>query len=141
MSTVKVKWNGKRRFVAWDEAGHGAVMDASERYGGDGSGASPMAFVLYALGGCTGIDIMSILEKQRQDVRDFELIITGDRRDEQPKIWSRINIEYVLSGVALKPSAVERAIALSEEKYCSVMGMFGPDVSVSTSYRIVDVVR
>lgn len=139
MSMVTVKWNGKRRFVGWDEAGHGAVMDASSQFGGDGSGASPMTLVLYALGGCTGIDIVSILEKQRQDVRDFELRITGERREEQPRIWSRINVEYVLSGVALKPSAVERAISLSEEKYCSVMGMFGPDVTVTTSYRIVDV--
>lgn len=138
MSTINVKWNGKRRFVGWDEAGHGVAMDAGDAHGGDGSGPSPMSLVLYALGGCTGIDIVSILEKQRQELRDFELVITGEQREEQPRIWSRVNIEYVLTGVDLKPSAVERAISLSEEKYCSVMGMFGPDVKVTTSYRIVD---
>jgi putative redox protein len=139
MDTVKVKWNGGRRFVAWDEAGHGVVMDAAAAHKGDGSGARPLELVLYALGGCTGIDIVAILEKQRQDVRDFELLITAEQREEQPRYYDRINIEYVLSGSGLKPSAVERAIALSEDKYCSVKGMFGPGVSVTTSYRLIDV--
>ncbi|MDO9556203.1 MAG: OsmC family protein [Coriobacteriia bacterium] len=139
MDTVKVKWNGRRRFVGWDETGHGIVMDAASEHKGDGSGARPSELVLYALGGCTGIDIVAILEKQRQDVRDFELHITGEQRDEQPRYYERINIEYILTGKDLKSSAVERAIALSEDKYCSVKGMFGPGVSVTTSYRIIDV--
>ncbi|MBN2404154.1 MAG: OsmC family protein [Coriobacteriia bacterium] len=139
MDAVKVKWNGGRRFVGWDEAGHGIVMDASAQFKGDGSGARPLELVLYALGGCTGIDIIAILEKQRQTVSDFELVITAEQREEQPRYYERINIEYVLTGVGLKASAVERAISLSEDKYCSVKGMFGPGVSVTTSYRIVEV--
>jgi len=138
MDTVRLKWNGGRRFVGWDAAGHGVVMDATPEHKGDGSGARPLELVLYALGGCTGIDIVSILEKQRQDVRDFDLFVTAEQREEQPRFYARVNIEYVLTGVGLKPSAVERAIALSEDKYCSVKGMFGPDVTVTTSYRIVD---
>ncbi len=138
MDAVKVKWNGGRRFVGWDEAGHGIVMDASAQFKGDGSGARPLELVLYALGGCTGIDIIAILEKQRQTVSDFELVITAEQREEQPRYYERINIEYVLTGAGLKASAVERAIALSEDKYCSVKGMFGPGVSVTTSYRIVE---
>jgi len=138
MDTVKLKWNGGRRFVGWDEAGHGVVMDAAAAHKGDGSGARPLELVLYALGGCTGIDIISILEKQRQVVHDFDLVITAEQREEQPRFYNKVNIEYVLTGSDLKPSAVERAIALSEDKYCSVKGMFGPDVTVTTSYRIVD---
>ncbi|MDZ4655276.1 MAG: OsmC family protein [Coriobacteriia bacterium] len=139
MDTVRVKWSGGRRFVGRDEAVHDVVMDAAVAHKGDGSGARPLELVLYALGGCTGIDVISILEKQRQEVRDFELLITAEQREEQPRYYERINIEYVLTGVDLKPSAVERAIMLSEDKYCSVKGMFGQGVSVMTSYRIIDV--
>ncbi|MDI6901437.1 MAG: OsmC family protein [Anaerosomatales bacterium] len=138
MDHVRVKWNGKRRFVGWDEAGHGVVMDATAEHKGDGSGPRPLELVLYALGGCTGIDIVSILEKQRQDVVDFELDITAEQRDEPPKLYRRITIEYIITGRDLKPAMVERAIKLSEEKYCSVGAMFGPETRLETTYRIVD---
>jgi putative redox protein len=138
VDTVRLRWNGRRRFVAWDEAGHGVVMDAAAAHHGDGSGVRPLELVLYAVGGCTGIDIVAILEKQRQALSDFELVVTAEQREEQPRIYSRVNIEDVLTGTGLKSSAVERAIRLSEDKYCSVKGMFGPDVEVTTSYRIVE---
>ncbi len=138
MDHVRVKWNGKRRFVGWDEAGHGVVMDATPEHKGDGSGPRPLELVLYALGGCTGIDIVSILEKQRQDVVDFELDITAEQREEPPRLYRHITIEYIITGRELKPSMVERAIKLSEEKYCSVRAMFGPETRLETTYRIVD---
>ncbi|GAB4292117.1 MAG: OsmC family protein [Coriobacteriia bacterium] len=138
MDHVRVKWNGKRRFVGWDEAGHGVVMDATPEHKGDGSGPRPLELVLYALGGCTGIDIVSILEKQRQDVVDFELDITAEQREEPPRLYRHITIEYIITGRELKPSMVERAIKLSEEKYCSVRAMFGPETRLETTYRIID---
>ncbi|MDO8880031.1 MAG: OsmC family protein [Coriobacteriia bacterium] len=139
MDIVHVKWNGKRRFVAWDEAGHGIVMDASAGYKGDGSGARPVELVLYGLAGCTGMDVISILEKKRQKVTDFDLVVTGTQRtDEYPKIYTRIEVEYVITGIDVKPEAVARAIELSEDKYCSVKGMFGSDVEVVTSYRVLE---
>jgi putative redox protein len=137
MDTVNVKWNGRRRFVAWDEAGHGVVMDAKSEYGGDGSGVRPVELVLYGLAGCTAMDVISILEKKRQVVTDFQMTVTGTQRtDEYPKIYTHIEIEYVVTGVNLKPEAVARAVQLSEEKYCSVKGMFGPQVRVVTSYTV-----
>lgn len=139
MDRVTAKWNGNRRFVAWDEAGHGVVMDAAVEHKGEGTGARPMEMVLYALAGCTGIDVVSILQKQRQDVRDIEIHISAEQREEQPRIYVRLDIEYVFSGVDLKPSAVERAISLSEDKYCSVKGMFSDDIVVESAYRIVEV--
>jgi putative redox protein len=139
MDTVTVRWNQGRRFVAWDEAGHGVVMDASREHKGDGSGTRPLEMVLYALGGCTGIDVVSILEKQRQDVREFEVVVTGEQRDEQPRIYQTVHVEYVITGSGLKESAVQRAIQLSEDKYCSVRGMLGPDVRMTSAYRLVEV--
>lgn len=138
MDSVRVKWNGKRQFVGWDEAGHGVVMDSKPEFKGDGSGARPLELVLYALGGCTGMDAISILEKKRQRVTDFTLNITGTQREDFPKIYTHITVEYVVTGVGVDPAAVERAIELSEDKYCSVKGMLGPDVTVETSYRVVE---
>ncbi|MBF4509520.1 MAG: OsmC family protein [Aeromicrobium sp.] len=142
MDTVRVKWNGKRRFVAWDEAGHSVVMDARAEYNGDGSGVRPLELVLYATAGCTGMDVISILEKKRQKVTDFDLVITGTQRtDDYPKIYTSIEIEYVVTGIGVKDEAVARAIELSEEKYCSVRGMLGPDVEVSTRFRVLEADR
>lgn len=139
MDTVRVKWNGKRRFVGWDDAGHGIVMDAKEQYGGDGSGVRPVELVLYGLAGCTAMDVISILEKKRQRVTDVDLVVTGTpRTDDYPKIYTRIEVEYVVTGIGVKPEAVARAIELSEEKYCSVKGMLGPQVEVVTSYRVIE---
>jgi putative redox protein len=139
MDTVRVKWNGKRRFVGWDDAGHGIVMDAKEQYGGDGSGVRPVELVLYGLAGCTAMDVISILEKKRQRVTDVDLVVTGTpRTDDYPKIYARIEVEYVVTGIGVKPEAVARAIELSEEKYCSVKGMLGPQVEVVTSYRVIE---
>ena len=139
MDTVKAKWNGSRRFVAWDEAGHGIVMDAKAEYGGDGSGVRPVELVLYGLAGCTAMDVISILEKKRQVVTGLDIVVQGTpRTEEYPKIYERIEVEYVVTGVGVKPEAVARAIELSEEKYCSVKGMFGPQVEVVTSYRVVE---
>lgn len=139
MDIVNVKWNGKRRFVGWDSAGHGVVMDARESGGGDGSGARPLELVLYAVAGCSGMDVISILEKKRQVVTDFEIAVSATQReDDYPHIYNRIEVEYRLTGVAVKPEAVARAIELSEEKYCSVRAMLGPQVEFVTSYRVLE---
>src|SRR5574340_1053501 len=139
LSVVNVKWNGKRSFIGSDEAGHGIVMDSPAAYGGDGTGPRPIELVLYAIAGCTGMDVISILEKKREVVTDFELVVTAKQReDEFPKIFTRIEIEYVVTGIGVKAESVRRAIELSEDKYCSVKGMLGPQVEVVTSYRVVE---
>ena len=137
MDTVRTKWNGRRQFVASDEAGHGVVMDAKPEYSGDGTGTTPVQLVLYALAGCTGMDVVSILEKKRQAVLGLEIEVRGTKRTEEfPKIYEHIEVEYIVTGVGVKPEAVARAIELSEEKYCSVRGMFGPQVEVMTSFTV-----
>lgn len=137
MDFAKVRWTGKRQFVGVDGAGHSVVMDAKPEYKGENSGIRPIEMVLHGLAACTAMDVISILEKKRQDVRGLELNVTATQReDEFPKIYDHITIEYVVTGYNIQPDAVARAIELSEEKYCSVRGMLGPQVELVWTYRI-----
>jgi putative redox protein len=133
----RVRWTGKRQFTAWDEMGHGIVMDSPSKYGGEGTGARPLEVFLQSLAACTAMDVVSILEKKRQDFSGLEIEVAATQReDEYPKIYTRIEMIYVVTGRAVKPEAVARAIELSEEKYCSVRGMLGPQVEIVTGYRV-----
>lgn len=139
MDTVRVRWAGHRQFVGWDGAGHGIVMDASSTYKGEGTGARPVELVLYALGACTAMDVVSVLEKKRLDVTGVEVVVDGTQREsDYPHFYETVHVEYVVTGRGVPEAAVERAILLSEGKYCSVKGMFGPQVTVTTSFRVVE---
>ncbi|MDH4138992.1 MAG: OsmC family protein [Coriobacteriia bacterium] len=137
MDDVRIRWAGKRQFVGWDQAGHGVVMDSTLTHGGEGSGVRPLELVLYGLAGCTAMDVISILEKKRQSVSALEIHVQAEQRtDDYPKIYERINIHFVVSGRDVADTAVARSIELSEEKYCSVRGMLGPQVDVTTSFEV-----
>ncbi len=137
---VKVRWSGNRQFVGWDSMGHGIVMDAPAAYGGEGTGARPLEVFLFGLAACTAMDVVTVLEKKRQVFSDIEIEVKADQReDEFPRIYTRIELTYVVTGTGVKPEAVARAIELSADKYCSVKGMLGPQVEVVTGYRVVEV--
>ena len=137
MDTVRVRWSGNRQFVGWDEAGHGLVMDARAHYKGEGTGVRPVELVLYGIAGCTAMDVISILQKKRQDVRGVEIVVEGDQRtDEYPKIYTEIRLHYVVTGFGVGEEAVRRSIELSDEKYCAVGGMLGPQVRIVTSFEV-----
>ena len=137
IDNVTVRWAGKRQFVGWDGAGHGLVLDAPEFFGGDGTGPRPITVVLYGLAACTAMDVVSVLEKKRQDFSGLEIeVVAQQREDEYPKIYEHIELTYVVTGRGVSAEAVARAIELSEDKYCSVKGMFGPQVEIVTAYRV-----
>ena len=139
LDSLKVRWVTNRQFVGWDEAGHGLVMDARPEYKGEGTGPRPVELVLYGLAGCTAMDVISVLQKKRMDVRSLEVNVVGrQREDDYPHYYEDVQLEYVVSGPDITEAAVARAIELSEQKYCSVKGMFGPQVRVSTSYRVTN---
>jgi putative redox protein len=139
VDTVKVRWSGKRQFVGWDGAGHGVVMDAPAAHSGEGTGPRPLEIFLYGLAACTAMDVVSLLEKKRQDFSGLEIEVAATQReDEYPKIYTRIELVYVVSGRGVSEDAVARSIELSEEKYCSVRGMLGPQVEIVTGYRVLE---
>jgi len=138
MDTVHVRWVEKRQFAAWDASGHGIVMDASSRYAGEGTGPRPVELLLYGLAGCTAMDVVSVLEKKRLDVRGVEVVASGTQReDDYPHYYETIDLEYIVTGVDVPDEAVARAIELSETKYCSVKGCLGPQVKVAWTFRVV----
>ena len=121
-----------RRFVGRASSGHAIVVDASA----EKQGSSPMELLLIGMAGCTAYDVMSILEKKRQSVTGLEVSARAERAEEPPKVYTTIEVEYVLRGRGIKPKAVEDAIRLSEEKYCSASIMLGKTAQITTSYRI-----
>src|SRR5512135_1431566 len=99
-------------------SGHTLSMDADETFGGHNAGFRPMELLLVGFGGCTGMDVISILRKKRQPVTGLEINVKGERSDDHPRIYTEVHIEYVVKGKEVGKEAVERAIALSLDKYC-----------------------
>ena len=117
---AKVTFCGGMRFVGQADSGHAVVMDTGEANGGGDSAVRPNELLLIGLAGCTGMDVVSILRKKRQEVSGLEMVVRGELAAEPPKRFVRIAVEYRVRGRCLDPAAVARAVELSENAYCSV---------------------
>lgn len=135
---AKVTWQGKMAFTGMGEEGISIPMDAHPAVGGEGKGVLPMELILLGLGGCTAMDVISILAKKRQEVTGFEINLHADRAEEHPKVFTDITIEYVVTGKNIDEESVIRAIELSETKYCPGMGMLRKAVNITNSYKIIE---
>ena len=133
-----VKWAGDASFSAQSESGHTLIMDGPPDHGGRNLGPRPMEMVLMGMGGCTAFDVVHILRKGRQDITDCEAQIDAERAAEDPKVFTRIHIHFVISGRRLSPAQVERAIKLSAEKYCSASIMLGKTAAITHDFDIVE---
>ncbi|NCD72172.1 OsmC family protein [Mucilaginibacter agri] len=134
MATIELKRvKGDFGFEATDEAGHTVRMDSSPESGGWDFGVRPMQMLLMGLGGCAGIDVISILKKQRQDVKDYKMTISGDREaGKEPSLWKNVNIDFHIYGNVDEDKA-KRAVDLSLEKYCSVAAtLTGSGTTITT---------
>lgn len=127
-----INWTGQMGFTGITPSGHEIKMDAAIEVGGTNSGARPMELLLNALAGCTGIDIINILHKMRLNPVAFSMEVEGSRAEEHPKRFTDIHIHYLLEG-DLPEAKVERAIRLSEEKYCSVSHTLNAKITMSYS--------
>jgi putative redox protein len=129
-------------FVAQTGSGHTLVMDgapdaAKPDNGGANLAPRPMETVLAGAGGCTAYDVVLILKRGRQDVRGCSVKLSAERAEVDPKVFTRINMHFVVTGKGLTSSAVERAIAMSHDKYCSATIMLGKTADISTSFELV----
>ncbi|RNM02801.1 OsmC family protein [Dickeya undicola] len=130
---ARVKWVEGLTFLGESASGHQLLMDGNA---GD-KAPSPMEMVLMAAGGCSAIDVVSILQKGRHDVADCEVRLTSERRAEAPRLFTAINLHFIVTGKGLNDKAVERAVSLSAEKYCSVALMLEKAVTVTHSHEVI----
>jgi len=137
MGKAKVTLVSDMQFVGSADSGHAVIMDAPPSVGGNNTGPKPMELLLMALGGCTGMDVISILRKKKQSVKRFELNIDGEVAKSHPHRYTAIHIEYVLTGKDISDEAVKRAIQLSLEKYCSVAATLSNSANITHSYKII----
>lgn len=133
MQTAKVQWIGEQKFVAVSPSGHALAMDADHE---SNTGPSPMELLLMALGACTAADIVIILEKKRQRLDSLEVICSGERAAEPPRVWTKLDILFRLRG-KLEDGGVKQAIQLSEEKYCSVSATLKKSAELTWRYEIL----
>ncbi len=130
---IYIEWQKELMFVGHNEAGATVQIGSVEGMPGIG----PMEMLLLGLAGCTGMDIISILQKQRQEIDEFQVRVRGLRSGEYPQVYKEIYVEYVLWGEKISTDALEKAIELSEQKYCSVGIMLGATAKIRSTYRVL----
>lgn len=130
-----ITYAGEDLFVAVTPSGHAQTLDTdSER----STAASPMELLLIALGGCTAVDVISILKKKRERVRDYRVEVRGERRAEHPRAFTRLEVRHIVRGHGISEKSVAQAIELSESKYCSVAATLRPTAEIVSSYEIIE---
>jgi putative redox protein len=122
-------------FIGTSPGGHAQVIDSK---GERKAAASPLELLLLAVGSCTAADVISILEKKRQRVTDYRVEVTGERRDEHPRAFTKIYIRHIVYGRDVSEQAVAQAVKLSDEKYCSVAATLRPAAEIVTSFEIIE---
>ena len=129
---------GNDLFVGLTPSGHAQAIEMDSHRN---SAASPLELLLLAVGSCTGVDVISILKKQRQRVTDYRIEVSGERRADFPRSFTRFDIKHIVTGHQLSEPAVARAIELSEKKYCSVAATVRGNAEIVTSYEILEAIR
>ncbi len=136
MMDAKVTWKGRLSFDGTGKSGFVLPLGSDPSVGGDNDGFRPMELIAIGLAGCTAMDVISILQKKRQDVTAFETLVYTERAQEYPKVFTHVKVEYRVEGHRVDPAAVERAIELSSTKYCPAQAMLEKAVHIEHTYTI-----
>jgi putative redox protein len=135
---ARIKYVDRLQFVGEASSGHAIVMDGDAKFGGGNTAVRPTELLLIGLGGCSGMDVISILKKKQQDVKGLEINVKGVKAETYPQKFTDINIEFVVTGHNVSEEAVKRAVDLSMEKYCSVKATIEGCAKIEFSYRIIE---
>lgn len=135
---ARIKWVEERTFVGESGSGHKIVLGTASGPEGRTPGPSPMELMLIGAGGCSAYDVVHILEKGREPVEDCSVELDADRAEEDPKVFTRIHMHFVVKGRGLSEKKVERAVALSLEKYCSASAMLAKSATITHDLVVVD---
>lgn len=133
---ARVKWVEAASFIGESGSGHAVVMDGPEEFGGRNLGVRPMEMLLLGMGGCTAFDMVHILKKLRQPVKDCVVELSAERAETEPKVFTKIHVHFIVYGDELKEEKVARAVNLSAEKYCSASIMLGKVAEVTHDFEI-----
>lgn len=133
-----INWKQGMTFVGSADSGHRIQMDAGVSVGGGNNGVRPMEMIALGLAGCTGMDVISILQKKRQQISQFDVQVTADRSVDHPKVFTRAVITYVVVGKSIEEEAVLRSIELSATKYCAVHAMLEQAFPIDMHYEIYE---
>lgn len=136
--TVRSRLTEGMRFSAQAGSGHTVLLDAAGQVGRQGAGFVPMELLLAGLAGCTGMDVISILRKKRQNGTGYEVRVRGERAADHPMVFTDITVEHVVTGYVVSPEAVARAVELSATKYCSAGAMLGKTAKLVHTFRVVE---
>lgn len=137
MLKAKIHYVEGLQFVGTSSSGHALVMDGDPAAGGQNSGPRPMELLLLGIGGCSGMDVISILKKKKQDVTGIEIAVKGEKAEDYPKKFTDITLEFAVRGRNISEEAVKRAVELSMNKYCSVKATLEGTAKVNFSYTII----
>ena len=135
---VKVNWQGRMSFTGSADSGFSINLGADPAVGGDNDGLRPMELMALSLAGCTAMDVISILQKKREDVTGFEVKVHAERAGEHPKVMTSAVIDYLVSGRGISQAAVVRAIELSAARYCPAQAMLGKIMPLELRYTIYE---
>ncbi len=138
MSEAKVTYVDGLQFVGEAASGHAIVMDGDIEVGGRNTGTRPMELLLIGIGGCSGMDVVSILKKKKQEVRGLEIKVNGQKAENYPKKFTDIDMEFIIRGKNIAEEAVKKAVELSMEKYCSVKATLEGSAKITWSWKIVE---
>ncbi len=130
-----VQYAGDEFFIGTTPSGHAQTIDTK---GDRKSAPSPLEMLLVSVAACTAVDVVSILQKQRQNLVDYKAEITGKRRDEHPRVFTHLHIHHIVYGHDISEQSVEKAIKLSDTKYCSVAATVRPTAEITTSFEIIE---
>jgi putative redox protein len=135
---TKVVWKEGLSFISTSADGYTIPLGSEPEVGGNGEGFRPMELLAIGLAGCTAMDVISILQKKRQDITAFEVQVDTDRATEHPKVFTHITVEYIVTGHNVQASAVERSIELSVTKYCPAQAMLEKACKIEHRYSIIE---
>lgn len=135
---ARIKWVEGKTFVGTSGSGHSIVLGAATEPGGPTPGPSPMELMLLGTGGCSSVDVVLILQRGREAVEDCECRVTAERAPEDPKVFTKIHLHFIVTGKGLSPQKVERAVQLSAEKYCSASIMMAKAAEVTHDFEVID---
>ena len=134
---AKVTWSQRLSFIGEAETGFSVPLGANPQVGGENDGFRPMELIAIGLAGCTAMDVISILQNKRQNITSFEVQLHSQQTQEHPRVFTQMEIEYLICGHDVEETAVQRAIELSENKYCPAQAMFKQILPIKLSYKIL----